>query len=280
MRHLTLRLNHLQTAAAVVLCMAPLLTKANAQQATAKIVGSITDQQGAVMPGVKVTVTNTATNASSETITDKAGFDQVLNLPIGSYGIVARHEGFRSVEMTTAPLEINQALRADMKLEVGAPNEQVTEESQVSGVETINATLGQSVTSRRASCERWPGSKRCLIPGGKPERVGAVLGGAGETGNGYKAEAPEWRGHRISITADGAGQLVLGGNVVIDLDRQLIGVVRAAPRGEKLARGIRRQSESDRTGLARRLNHCRTSCPEDKWKCPMRSRTGESRENW
>jgi len=128
--------------------MALLLAKANAQQATAKIVGTITDQQGAVMPGVKVTVTNTATNASSETTTDKAGFYQVLNLPIGTYKIVARHEGFRSVEMTTAPLEINQSLRADMKLEVGAPNEQVTVESQVSGVETINATLGQSVTSR------------------------------------------------------------------------------------------------------------------------------------
>jgi len=132
----------------MAMCMALLLTDATAQQATAKIVGTITDQQGAVMPGVNVTVTNTATNASTQTTTDKGGFYQVLNLPIGTYRIVARHEGFRSLEVTTAPLEINQSLRADLKLEVGAPNEQVLVESQASGVETINATLGQSVTSR------------------------------------------------------------------------------------------------------------------------------------
>jgi hypothetical protein len=124
------------------------LAEANAQQATAKIVGTITDQQGAVVPGVKITVTNTATNASSQATTDKGGFYQVLNLPIGTYKIVAQHEGFRSMEVTTAPLQINQSLRADLKLEVGAPSEQVLVESQASGVETINATLGQSVTSR------------------------------------------------------------------------------------------------------------------------------------
>jgi len=123
-------------------------TYATAQQATAKIVGTITDQQGAVVPGVKVTVTNTATNVSTETITDKGGFYQALDLPIGTYKIVARHEGFRAVEVTTAPLEINQSLRADLKLEVGAATEEVLVEAQASGVETINPTLGQSVTSR------------------------------------------------------------------------------------------------------------------------------------
>jgi hypothetical protein len=128
--------------------MTLLLPEAIAQQATARIVGTITDQQGAVVPGVKVTVTNTATNASTETITDKVGFYQVLNLPIGTYKIVARHEGFRSVEVTSAPLEINQSLRADLRLEVGAANEQVMVEGRAAGVETVNPTLGQSVTSR------------------------------------------------------------------------------------------------------------------------------------
>ena len=146
MRDRTRRLE--QLLAAVVLCMALLAADATAQQATARIVGTVTDQQGAVVPGVKVAVTNTATNVSTETTTDKGGFYQVLNLPIGTYKIVARHEGFRWLEMTTAPLEINQSLRADLKLEVGAASEVVVVESQASGVETVNPTLGQSVTSR------------------------------------------------------------------------------------------------------------------------------------
>ena len=119
-----------------------------AQQATAKIVGTITDPQGLVVTGVKITVTNRATNVSTETTSDKGGFYQVLNLPIGSYRIVARHEGFRPLEVLTAPLEINQSFRADLKLQVGAANERVLVESQAAGVETVNPTIGQSVTSR------------------------------------------------------------------------------------------------------------------------------------
>ena len=135
--------------AVVVLCMALLFaTDAIAQQATARIVGTITDPQGLVVTGVKITVTNRATNVSTETTSDKGGFYQVLNLPIGSYRIVARHEGFRPLEVLTAPLEINQSFRADLKLQVGAVNEEVLVESQASGVETVNPTIGQSVTSR------------------------------------------------------------------------------------------------------------------------------------
>src|SRR5271166_639775 len=136
-------------AATIFLCMAVVFaSNANAQQATAKIVGTVTDQQGAVVPDVQVTVTNTATNIATVTTTDKTGFYQALNLPIGTYKIAARREGFRPLEVTTAPLEINQSFRADLKLDVGTTNEQVVVESQAAGVETVNPTLGQSVTSR------------------------------------------------------------------------------------------------------------------------------------
>ena len=53
------KLVQLLLTATVVLCFT---ADATAQQATAKIVGTVTDVQGAVVPGVKVTVTNTATN--------------------------------------------------------------------------------------------------------------------------------------------------------------------------------------------------------------------------
>jgi hypothetical protein len=133
----------------MVLCVALLLaTDATAQQATAKIVGTVTDQQGLVLPGVTVTVTNLATNVATEVTTDKGGFYQALSLPIGAYKIVARHEGFRPAEMTTAPLEINQSVRADLKLEVGSIKEEMMVEGQAEGVETVNPTIGQSITSR------------------------------------------------------------------------------------------------------------------------------------
>jgi hypothetical protein len=149
MRFVPRQLIHLIPVSAAVLSITLLLAaSATAQQATAKIIGTVTDPQGAVVPGVKIAATNTATNITVRTTSDKDGFYQVLNLPIGRYQITAHSQGFRALEVLTAPLEINQSFRADLKLEVGTATEQVVVESQAAGVETVNPTLGQSVTSR------------------------------------------------------------------------------------------------------------------------------------
>ena len=135
--------------AAALVCLSVLrAAQATAQQATAKIVGTVTDQQGAVVPGVDINVTNTATNVANSTTSDQDGYYQILDLPIGTYHLVARHQGFRTLEVNTSRLEINQSLRVDLRLELGAVTEQVQVEAQSSGVETVNPTLGQSVTER------------------------------------------------------------------------------------------------------------------------------------
>jgi hypothetical protein len=123
---------------------------ASAQQTTGKIVGTVTDSLGGVMPGVKVTATNTATQISTTSVTDKEGSYQVLNLPIGDYRITAAREGFRTLITEAPPLEINQVLRVDLRMEVGARTETVTVEASATSVETVNPTLGQSVTTRPA----------------------------------------------------------------------------------------------------------------------------------
>jgi hypothetical protein len=149
MRPYSCKSKNLQVAVVLLSAVLSVSVGANAQQATAKIVGTVTDQQGAVVPGVKIKVTNPATNVSVETTSDNGGFYQALNLPIGTYRIEAHAEGFRPLEMTTPPLEINQSFRADLSLQVGnAKSEEVLVESQGAGVETVNPTLGQSVTSR------------------------------------------------------------------------------------------------------------------------------------
>jgi hypothetical protein len=123
---------------------------ASAQQTTGKVVGTVTDSLGGVMPGVKVTATNTATQISTSSVTDKEGSYQVLNLPIGDYRITAEREGFRTLVTDAPPLRINEVLRVDLRMEVGARNESVTVEGLAAAVETVNPTLGQSVTSRPA----------------------------------------------------------------------------------------------------------------------------------
>jgi hypothetical protein len=91
-----------------------------------------------------------ATKITTSSVTNNEGLYQILNLPIGDYRITAERDGFRTLEPDAPPLQINQVLRVDLHMEVGARNETVTVEGLASAVETVNPTLGQSVTARAA----------------------------------------------------------------------------------------------------------------------------------
>ncbi len=119
-----------------------------AQDATGRITGTISDPQGAVLPGVRVTVTDSATQVSRTTTTGRDGSYQVLALPIGNYRVTAEHEGFRTVLSDPYKLLINQVLRVDIRMEVGAATQTVDVGAEAAAVETVNPTLGQSVTGR------------------------------------------------------------------------------------------------------------------------------------
>ena len=120
----------------------------NGQDATGRVVGIVYDQSNAVIADAHVTVTNVATHISRETTSDGTGFYQVLALPIGSYTVSVERQGFRTVTTAQSKLEINQTLKIDIKMEVGSATETVTVESTTGTVETINPTLGSTVSDR------------------------------------------------------------------------------------------------------------------------------------
>lgn len=132
---------------ALALCAISVST-IRAQQATARIIGTVTDSQGAIIPGATVTVTNVATKVTNQLVTDKNGIFQALDLPIGAYYVSVEHQGFKNLITPPYTLEINQVQRLDLKMEVGEVSETVQVSAGASVVETVNATLGASVTSR------------------------------------------------------------------------------------------------------------------------------------
>jgi len=132
--------------ALLLLMVASAVTEA--QDATGRIFGTIYDQQGAVIPAARVTITNTATKDARTVTTNKEGYFQGLALPIGSYKVTAEHPGFRTVVSQEQKLQINQALRIDFKIEVGAETQSVEVGAEAAPVETVNPTLGQSITGR------------------------------------------------------------------------------------------------------------------------------------
>src|ERR1700745_306918 len=88
-------------------------TPAMAQNATGRIIGTVTDAQNAAIAGAKITITNTGTNVHWNTVTNAEGFYQVLDLPVGTYSVSAERDGFSKVITAPEALDINQALRID-----------------------------------------------------------------------------------------------------------------------------------------------------------------------
>jgi hypothetical protein len=119
-----------------------------AQNATARIVGNVTDANGGSVPNTKIAVVNVATQVHYDTTTDKDGYFQAPDLPIGQYNVIIEANGFRKVTYENQRLLINQVLRLDVKLEVGSLAEIVEVKDQADVVETVNPTLGASVTGR------------------------------------------------------------------------------------------------------------------------------------
>ncbi|HTS56370.1 MAG TPA: carboxypeptidase regulatory-like domain-containing protein, partial [Terriglobales bacterium] len=130
-----------------VFCLAVSLP-AIGQNTNGRILGIVTDPQGAALAGAKVTVANAATNIQRTTVTDGTGSYQVLDLPVGAYVVTVEMKGFNKAIAHPQPLDINQSLRVDIAMKVGGTTEVVQVESQSSQVETVNPTIGGTVTGK------------------------------------------------------------------------------------------------------------------------------------
>src|SRR5205085_11907036 len=121
-----------------------LVSAAIAQTTTGAITGTVTDPSGAVVPNVKVTATNAATNISNSTQSNDSGLYNFPFLAAGNYKLTAEAQGFKKAVLGPFQLEVNQTARLDVRLEVGAATESVevtavaptlqTESTQTGGV--------------------------------------------------------------------------------------------------------------------------------------------------
>ena len=82
------------------------------------------------------------------TVSGEDGTYQILDLPIGAYTVTAEHEGFTKVITDPKQLLINQTLRVDIPMAIGKTTETVMVQSEALNVETVNSTIGESVTGR------------------------------------------------------------------------------------------------------------------------------------
>src|SRR5262245_39539366 len=116
------------------------------QAANGRITGTITDASGAVLPGVTVEVTNTATRVAFSTVSTETGVFSAPNLPPGVYSISASLPGFKKYDRSGVSLAAAQTLRLDISLEVGAATESITISAEGTLLKTETGDVAHNIT--------------------------------------------------------------------------------------------------------------------------------------
>jgi hypothetical protein len=114
---------------------------------TGTVAGTITDPSGAVVPGAAVTLTDPSTGTTRTAEANATGRYFFADVPPGTYSISASKEGFSTVKAEHQVVQVGLALTANLALQVGGTNV-VVEVSEVGNeLQTMNATVGNTVPS-------------------------------------------------------------------------------------------------------------------------------------
>src|SRR5712691_8669150 len=109
----------------VVLAVAP-VASAQTQITTGTIQGTVTDANGAVVPGANVEIRNLDTNLVKNLSTDEGGRFVALALPSGRYSISVSKSGFATAVAESLELTVGQALNLPVTMKVSQVEERVT----------------------------------------------------------------------------------------------------------------------------------------------------------
>jgi hypothetical protein len=134
------------------LCMAVALSPAlpvAAQSTHGSIVGTVSDETGAVTPGAGVTVTNVGTSASRTVVTNSAGYYEVPALVPGTYRVHSELTGFASVTRDGVIVESRATVRIDIRMQLGTQTAEVTVRAATPVIETETAALSDTRTARQ-----------------------------------------------------------------------------------------------------------------------------------
>ena len=118
-------------------------------QVAGTISGYVRDATGASVPGATITAVLVGQQLTRGAVSDGTGFYNLLAMPPGVYDLTTEKPGFETQVQRGAQLTMNQNLRLDSVLKVGAVQQEVTVASQATLVDTTSQTLSSLVDGRR-----------------------------------------------------------------------------------------------------------------------------------
>lgn len=132
--------------------IAPVSTeRAFPQEFRATLLGKVTDQKEAVLPGVTIEIANLESGETRLTETDTSGNYNVPFLNPGAYRISAHLSGFKQLVREGIQLNINDRITVDLKLEIGGLTETVTVVAETPMIDSDSANAGTVMNNKQVN---------------------------------------------------------------------------------------------------------------------------------
>jgi hypothetical protein len=200
---------------AVVAMMLALVLPAYAQETTATITGVVSDDTGAVLPGVSIVTKHLATGRTFEFVSTSTGAYSASLLPIGEYEVTFKLSGFQTLTIKGISLSVNDRVDVNGKMKVGGLAEVVEVKAETMMVQPTPA-VQNLVDSRQV--QELPLNNRnfvqlaTLAPGVSsdlPDEVGIGLTSTVSISvNGSRRNAVNW-------LVDGVSNVDVGSNITL-----------------------------------------------------------------
>lgn len=167
----------------VLLSLGSAALPALAQSVSGTILGTVTDPTGAVISKAKVTIVNEGTGLTRTITADANGEYTAPSLPTGRYTVTCETAGFKTLALSNIEVGVDQRVRIDLKLEVGAMTESVSIVAETPLVQTSSSELGTTVGHEQIEALPLNGrnfvSLTRTVPGVLRGIPGANIDGAG-----------------------------------------------------------------------------------------------------
>src|ERR1700733_9515105 len=186
--------------ACLCVCLAAMLlgSPLSAQSTFGSISGSVTDASGSAVPDAQVTLTNIGTSAKQTYTTGSDGLYQFVNLNPGEYRVDFEKAGFKHTKRDSVVVQVQQAVRIDASMEVGAVNQTVEVTAETPLLQPTDTSLGQVIDERKTNEIPLNGRNVFSLITLSPAAIAGGSGSGGATGGSQVGPNPfSWGNYQV-----------------------------------------------------------------------------------
>ncbi|MGC2663115.1 MAG: TonB-dependent receptor [Candidatus Acidiferrales bacterium] len=183
-----------------VFCLAAMLLSSPlaAQSTFGSISGTVTDASGAAVADAQVTLTSAATTAKQTFTTGPDGLYSFVNLNPGEYTLEAEKTGFKHFKRESVVVQVQQAVRIDVAMELGAVSQTVEVTAETPLLQPTSTSLGQVIDQRQTNEIPLNGRNVFTLITLSPAAVGGGNGSGSSTGGSPVGPNPfSWGNYQV-----------------------------------------------------------------------------------